>query len=41
MVSALTNETILGKNPFIAAVRIKKADRRREYKNIYICENDT
>ena len=36
MVSTHTNETILGKTPFIATVRIKKTDKRREYKSIYI-----
>ena len=41
MVMTLTNETVLGKTPFIAAVRIKKTDKRREYKSIYICQNDT
>jgi hypothetical protein len=29
MVNAVTNETILGKNPFIAAVRIKKRQKKR------------
>jgi hypothetical protein len=40
MVSTLTNETIVGKTPFIAVVRIKKTSKRREYKSIYICQNE-
>ena len=39
MVSTLTNEIVLGTTLFIAAVRIKKTDKRMEYKSIYICQN--